>query len=168
MLSYSRGNYAFGRWLIEKCSLKTRKETSSVSYDWTLWFDIFQRQRTLLVWVLLAAYWLFIPKIFLPPQEEGNFSVETEWPDAIFYKNNLFSMFSLSLLCDTAIETPLGWEPRSPKWLLLPSLEPGQCWDWLPDTDKPAEHCQACRSWLADHRPEPWLDIPADWAHRIQ
>lgn len=118
---------------------------------------------------LLLTAWLFSPKIFLPPQqEEGSFSVETEWPDTVLYKNNLFSTFSFSLLCDPAIETPLGWEPWSPEWLLLPSLEPGQRRDWLPDTGKLAEHCQAHGSWLADHRPEPGLDLSADWAHRIQ
>lgn len=146
---------------------------------WTLWFDIFHRQCTLSVWVLLASYSLTLQPQDLPSslggwmggqRKEGRRNDISVWRlngQMLSSTKTICLACSLSL-CDTAIETPLAWKSMSPEWLLLPSLEPGQRWDWLPDTDEPAEHCQACRSWLADHRPEPRLDIPADWAHRIQ
>lgn len=110
---------------------------------------------------LLLKAWLFSHKSsFLPSRRlNGQTLSSTE--------TICLSIFSLPLLHDTAIEAPLGWEPWCPEWVLLPSLEPGQCWDWLPDTGQPAEYCQARGSWLADHRPEPGLDLSADWAHRI-
>lgn len=176
MPSYCWGKYTSGTWLILNCSVNAGKEISGVSYDCEHYSLIFswgsEHCWSLPVWVLLASYSLTLKPQELPfsPEKGRKFHcggwVATHCP---LWKQMVEErMFFLSLLCDTATETPLGWEPQSPVWLLLPSLEPGQCWNRVPDTGKPAEHCQARGSWLAEHRPQPGPDLPADWAHRIQ
>ena len=75
VLSYRWGQYALGRWFIEKCSVKTRKEISSVSYECEHYDLIFFRGSehcwSLPVWVLLASYSLTLQPQDLPSSPVG-------------------------------------------------------------------------------------------------